>query len=83
MSKNFVISMLVIFNLLLGFLAGAWSKTSDILLGINQTLIEELAKPHPIHDADLTIWRYDGGGDVTIMVNGMFPHVYERFCVRT
>ena len=81
MSKNFVIAILILMNLALGFICGAYSITADILLKTNEALMTEPEPIHPIHDADLTIWRYDNG-DITIMVNGMFPHNFENFCVR-
>jgi hypothetical protein len=82
MSKNFVIAISLLMNVYLLCLVVAWSQTVGIVLETNKKLMEAVAVPHAVHDANLTVWHYDGG-DVTIMVNGMFPHVYERFCVRT
>jgi len=78
--KNALIGVLAVACICLCWLHFGWVNLTDSLLATNAKL---LATPHPVHDAQITVWRAVDTGKVTIMVNGTFPHVYERFCVRT
>ena len=52
-------------------------ETISLLLQTNARLIEQVvlmrATPHPVHDAQLTVFT-EPDGNLLIVVNGEFPH---------
>ena len=67
----------LILNLCMLSLCLSWRAATAIILQTNASLLNQ---PHPVHDADLTVWH--DKGTITVMVNGAFPHIYEHFCTR-
>lgn len=63
----------------LAVLCESYRQTASHYKQINADLLAEQAKPHPIHDVHVTIFR-NAKGDVTAWVAGMFPHTAYGMC---
>jgi hypothetical protein len=53
--------------------------TAQYLVLVNDALIKDAQKPHPVHDAEITVWKREDG-NLLIVVNGQFPHILRNPC---
>jgi len=82
MNWRFAALFMLAINVALVWVYSSWGQSTLTVLSVNQSLMDAMNKPHAVHDAQITVWRTTENGNVTIMVNGLFPHVYERMCTR-
>jgi len=75
--------ILLIFSMAVSALYFAAVDTAKNLIEINSNLLlaaEELSK-HPVHDAEITVWKRNDG-KLLIVVNGEFGHLIGDPCGR-